>query len=40
MGGSYGLKGSLFSKGMFNPANIKAGLFGANSLAMNKYAQI
>ena len=36
MAGSYGLKGSLFSKGMFNPMNMKAGLFGANSLAMNK----
>ena len=36
MGGSYGLKGSLFSKGMFNPMNMKAGLFGANSLAMSK----
>ena len=36
MAGSYGLKGSLFSKGMFNPMNMKAGLFGANSLAMSK----
>ena len=28
MGGSYGLKGSLFSKGMFNPGNMGRGLFG------------
>ena len=32
MGGSYGLTGKLFSQGMFNPRNIKAGLFGANNL--------
>ncbi len=36
MGGSYGLTGKLFSKGMLNPMNVKAGLFGANSLMMNK----
>jgi hypothetical protein len=28
MGGSFGAGKGLFSKGMFNPANIKAGLFG------------
>lgn len=32
MGGSYGLGKGLFSKGMFNPMNMKAGLFGANNL--------
>ena len=36
MGGSYGLTGKLFSKGMLNPMNMRAGLFGANSLMMNK----
>ena len=36
IGGSYGLTGKLFSKGMLNPMNMKAGLFGANSLMMNK----
>ena len=36
MAGSYGLKGSLFSKGMFNPMNMKAGLFGASNVALNK----